>query len=133
MKVKDLMSRKVETLEQYDTLSLSEDLMKMKRLRHLPIVEDGRLVGIVSQRDLFRAGLSTVQGFGSRAQEGYLKTVLVKEVITNEVITIGPDEDIGKAARIMLKEEIGCLPVVEGEKLVGLISESDIMRFIAES
>lgn len=133
MKVRDLMASQVETLGRNDTLSLAEDLMKMKRLRHLPVLEDDLVVGIVSQRDLFRAALSSAMGFGSKARGEYLKTVLVKEVMTDEVVTIRSDDDIKKAAQTMLRKKIGCLPVVDGDKLVGLISESDIVRLIAES
>ncbi|MBT3432638.1 MAG: CBS domain-containing protein [Nitrospinaceae bacterium] len=133
MKVKELMASQVETLGRNDTLSFAEDLMKMKRFRHLPVLEDELLVGIVSQRDLFRAALSSAMGFGTKAQGEYLKTVLVKEVMTDEVVTIRPDDDITKAAKKMLREKIGCLPVVNGDKLVGLISESDIVRLAAES
>jgi acetoin utilization protein AcuB len=67
MIVKDLMASQVETLGRNDTLSLAEDLMKMKRLRHLPVLEDDLVVGIVSQRDLFRAALSSAMGFGKKS------------------------------------------------------------------
>ena len=130
MKVEKLMAKKVETLDRNDTLSLAEDLMKMKQLRHLPVLDEGRLVGIVTQRDLLHAGLSTAMGFGSKARGEFLKAVLVKEVMTDEVVTTSRSEDVSDAARTMLAKGIGCLPVVEGEKLVGLISESDIVRFM---
>ncbi|MEK6710551.1 MAG: CBS domain-containing protein [Nitrospinota bacterium] len=132
MKVKEVMSSPVETLDRNDTLSLAEDLMTMKRLRHLPVLEEGRLAGIVTQRDLFHAGLSTAMGFGSKAQREFMRTVLVKEVMTDEVVTIAPGADVREAARLMLDKKIGCLPVVEKERLVGLISESDLVRLIAQ-
>jgi CBS domain-containing protein len=133
MKVSDLMVKKVETLDRNDTLSLAEDLMKMKRLRHLPVLDDGDLVGIVSQRDLFHAGLSTAMGFGNKAKGEFLKTVLVKEIMTDQVVTIVSTAEIKEAAKTMLKKKIGCLPVVKDGKLIGLISESDILRVVAES
>ena len=132
MKVKEVMSSPVETLDRNDTLSLAEDLMTMKRLRHLPVLDEGRLAGIVTQRDLFHAGLSTAMGFGSKAQREFMRTVLVKEVMTDEVVTIAPGADVREAARLMLDKKIGCLPVVEKERLVGLISESDLVRLIAQ-
>ncbi|MEE9239982.1 MAG: CBS domain-containing protein [bacterium] len=132
MKISELMAGDVETLDRNDTLSLAEDLMKMKRLRHLPVMEDGRLAGVISQRDLFHAGLSTAMGFGTKAKGEFLKAVLVKEIMTEEVITIGSSAEVKEAARTMLKKKIGCLPVVDGGELVGLISESDIIRVVAE-
>ncbi len=133
MKISELMTRDVETLDRNDTLSLAEDLMKMKRIRHLPVTDDGELAGIISQRDMFHAGLSTAMGFGTKAKGEFLKAVLVKEVMTAEVITIGSGADVKAAARVMLKKKIGCLPIVDDGKLVGLISESDIIRIVAES
>ena len=133
MKIFELMAKDVETLDRNDTLSLAEDLMKMKRLRHLPVVDEGQLAGIISQRDMFHAGLSTAMGFGTKAKGEFLKTVLVKEIMTDEVITIDPGADVKVAAQLMLKKKIGCLPVVDRGELVGLISESDVIRIVAES
>jgi CBS domain-containing protein len=96
MKVKDIMTKKVETLDRNDTLSLAEDIMTMKRIRHLPVLEDDIVTGIVTQRDLFRAGLSTVMSFGSKAQRAFMNTVLVKEVMTDDVVTVEPKVDVKK-------------------------------------
>ncbi len=71
-------------------------------------------------------------GFGTKAKGEFLKTILVKEIMTEEVITIGSGVEVKEAARTMLKKKIGCLPVVDGGELVGLISESDIIRVVAE-
>ena len=133
MKISELMARDVETLDRNDTLSLAEDLMKMKRIRHLPVTDDGELVGIISQRDLFHAGLSTAMGFGTKAKGEFLKSVLVKEITTEKVITISSGSDVKTAAQLMLEKKIGCLPVVDNGELVGLISESDVIRIVAES
>jgi CBS domain-containing protein len=132
MKVRDLMSTELATVGRNDTLTLADDVMKTRRIRHLPVIEDGRLVGILTQRDLFHAALSTAMGFGTKAQKDFLVTVPVKEVMTDEVVTIGPDEDAKAAARKMLELKIGCLPVVENGKLLGLLSESDLLRVVAD-
>ena len=132
MKVRELMSTDVAIVARNDTLTVADDIMSKQRIRHLPVLEGGRLVGILTQRDLFHAGLSTAMGFGQKAQKDFLVTVPVKEVMTDEVVTIGPDEDVKVAARIMLERKIGCLPVVDSGKLVGLLSESDFLRLVAE-
>lgn len=131
MKVRELMTTDVTTVGRNDELTIADDIMKMKRLRHLPVVEEGRLVGILTQRDLFHAALSTALNFGEKAQKGFLKTVVVKEVMTDEVLTIDPGADVKEAARRMIEHKIGCLPVVENGKLVGIVSETDLLRLVA--
>jgi CBS domain-containing protein len=95
------------------------------------VVEEGRLVGILTQRDLFHAALSTALNFGQKAQKEFLKTVVVKEVMTDEVRSIGPGADVKEAARLLIEHKIGCLPVVENGKLVGILSETDLLKVIA--
>lgn len=131
MKVRDLMTTDVVTVGRNDELTLADDIMKMKRVRHLPVLEEGRLVGILTQRDLFQAALSTAMGFGEKARKEFLKTVRVKEVMTDQVLTIDPAADVKEAARQMLDHKVGCLPVVEKGKLVGLLSETDLLRVVA--
>jgi CBS domain-containing protein len=131
MKVRELMTKDVATVGRNDELTIADDIMNMKRLRHLPVVEDGRLVGILTQRDLFHAALSTALNFGEKAQKEFLKTVVVKEVMTDEVLTIDPGADIKEAARRMMEHKVGCLPVVENGKLVGLVTETDLLRVVA--
>lgn len=131
MKVRELMTTDVTTVGRNDELTIADDIMKMKRFRHLPVVEEGRLVGILTQRDLFHAALSTALNFGEKAQKEFLKTVVVKEVMTEEVLTIDPGADVKEAARRMIEHKIGCLPVVENGKLVGIVSETDLLRVVA--
>ena len=127
MKVKDVMIKEVTTLEVNDELSMADDIMTLGRIRHLPIVDGEKLVGIMSQRDLFKASLASAMGFGEKAKRAFLKTVAVKEIMITKVITVSPEVDIREAGRIMVGNKIGCLPVVEGDKLVGLITETDIL------
>jgi CBS domain-containing protein len=90
MKVAELMTTDVVTVGRNDELSVADDIMKMKRVRHLPVLEDGRLVGLLSQRDLFLAALSSAMGFGQKASREFLKSVPVKEVMTDELVTVEP-------------------------------------------
>ncbi len=131
MKVRELMTTDVTTVGRNDELTIADDVMKMKRIRHLPVVEEGRLVGILTQKDLFHAALSTAMNFGEKAQKEFLKSVVVKEVMTDEVLTIDPGVGVKEAARLMIEHKIGCLPVVESGKLVGLITETDLLRVVA--
>jgi CBS domain-containing membrane protein len=133
MKVRDIMTRDVATLDWNDELGLADDIMKLGRIRHLPVVDEGRLVGIMSQRDLFKASLASAMGFGEKAKRAFMKTVTVKEVMVDEVITISPETSIEEAAKVILEKKIGCLPVTEEGNLVGLITETDILRHYVES
>lgn len=132
MKIKDIMTRDVATLDLNDELSLADDIMKLGRIRHLPVVDGGRLVGIISQRDLFKASLASAMGYGEKAKREFMKTVAVKEVMVDEVITVSPQASIEYAGRLMLEKKIGCLPVIEDDDLVGLITETDVLRHYVE-
>jgi CBS domain-containing membrane protein len=132
-KVKDLMATEVSTLGRNDTLDLADNVMTLGRIRHLPVLEEGRVVGVVSQRDLFRSALAVALGYGERAQKTLLKTLRVKEVMSEPAITISPEATIKEAARLMVEHKIGCLPVVEGSTLVGIVTETDILRAIVSS
>ncbi|MDY7032619.1 MAG: CBS domain-containing protein [Thermodesulfobacteriota bacterium] len=127
-KVKDIMTKEVTTLKANEELSLADDIMKLGRIRHLPVVEDEKVVGIVTQRDLFKASLASALGYGEKAKRDFLKTVSVKEVMVKEVRTISPEVDVKEAGKIMLKEKIGCLPVQKDDRLIGLVTETDILR-----
>ena len=130
--VRDLMSPLVRTLERNDKLSIADTVMRNERIRHLPILDDaGRVVGIVSQRDLFLNALVRALGHGTVARDRALSSIAVKEVMTEDVVTTTPDTPITTAARMMVDRKIGCLPVVEGDALVGILSESDIVSAVA--
>ena len=130
--VADLMSRETRTLGRNDKLNVADDLMKLQRIRHLPVLdEDGLLCGIVSQRDLFRGALLRALGYGSRAEQHLLDTLMVKEAMVENPITATADLPLAEAARLMTRHQIGCLPVVDGERLVGILTESDFVRLVA--
>lgn len=132
MKVSDLMTREVTTLKRNETLSLAEQLMSLGRIRHLPVVdEDGELAGIVSQRDLFHSGLMRALGHGKHAAARVRDMLPVKEVMSTDVVTTTPDVSLKEAALIMFEKKIGCLPVVENGRLVGILTEGDFVAHFA--
>lgn len=127
--VKDVMSQVLITLQRNDKLSVADDLMKQKRIRHIPILdESGKLCGIVTQRDLFHGTLLKALGYGSHLEQKMLESILIKEAMTNEVQSTSPESSLAEAARVMLDEKIGCLPVVNQDKLVGLLTEADFLK-----
>jgi CBS domain-containing membrane protein len=130
--VRDLMTTDVVTVERNDKLLIADDVMRLGRIRHLPVVDaEGALAGIVSQRDLFHNGLLKALGYGSHAQRQALEMVVVKEAMKTEVETIAPDELLSKAAERMLTRKIGCLVVVEAGKVVGILTEADFVKLYA--
>jgi CBS domain-containing protein len=132
-RVRDLMSREVRTVERNDTLAAADEIMSRERIRHLVVLEDDGtgIVGVLSRRDVFRSALSRALGYGARAQERLMDQLRVKDVMTNSPITIGPDEPIRSAAQKLVAEKIGCLPVVEDERLVGILTEGDFVAAFA--
>jgi CBS domain-containing protein len=131
MRVRDLMQRDVVTLRAGDSLDLADDIMRLGRIRHLPVVSGERLVGILSQRDLFRAAVSSLLQLKRAAEREWLAAVPVESVMTSPVTTAHPDDSVRQAVGVMLERKIGCLPVVEDGRLVGLLAESDCLRHLA--
>ena len=129
--MRELMQTEVVTLEACDSLDLADDIMRLGRIRHIPVVSGGVLVGILSQRDLFRAAISSVLQLRPSAEREWLAKIPVREVMTTHVFTVEPDSPVRPAVALMLDKRVGCLPVVKKGKLVGLLSESDCMRYLA--
>ena len=122
MLVRNRMSRPAVTVRQDADFQKALALMQEKKLRRLPVVDDdGQLVGIVVERDLLVAAMRYLQ---SRVEIG--------DVMTRNVVTVGPDTDLNEVARTMLERKIGGLPVVEHGRLVGIITESDIFKRFVE-
>ena len=127
--VRDVMTKDVATLGRNEKLAVADDVMRLGRIRHLPIVdEDGALAGIVSQRDLFHSGLLRALGFGSHAKDRAMDLLVLKEAMKTEVVTVTPSAPLTEAAKTMLEKKIGCLVVVEGKKIVGILTESDFVK-----
>jgi CBS domain-containing protein len=131
--VRDLMTRDVHTVDPNDALLTADRIMTLGRIRHVLVVDDDKLlVGVLSQRDLFHNGLLRALGYGSYAAHKAMDGLLVKEVMTNAPLTIAPDTPLSRAAATMFKSKVGCLPVVDGNRLVGILTESDFVRLHAE-
>lgn len=133
LKVEDIMVREVISLAADEALDLADDIMRLGRIRHMPVVADDRVVGILSQRDLFRAAISSVLQFKPGPQRDWLAKIQVREVMTAEVHTVTESTTVADAIDLMVQLRIGCLPVVGGSsggELVGLVSETDCLRLL---
>jgi acetoin utilization protein AcuB len=130
MDVRALMRPDPVTLSVGDTLDIADDLMRLGRIRHLPVVEGTRVVGMVTQRDLLRAAVSSLLELGRSAEQEWLRKIPVAKVMTLRVFTVPPAAPLQAAVEIMLDKKIGCLPVVEDGRLVGLLTETDCVRHL---
>jgi CBS-domain-containing membrane protein len=130
MKVRDIMHTSVVTLHSSDKLNVAEDIMTMGRMRHLPVVDGyNRVVGMVTQRDLYKAAISSVLGFDRDKEQEWLGKVAVADVMTKEVVTVAAEAEVIETVDKLLTMKIGCLPVVDAEgKLIGVITETDCLR-----
>jgi CBS domain-containing protein len=129
--VRDLMKTQVVSISADDTLRIVREIMELGRVRHLPVVRRGKLVGIVTQRDLFHASLSNVIGIGREEQELFLEGVKIADVMSAPPVSVAPDAPVQVAAALMADRKIGSLPVVEHEKVIGILTETDLLSHFA--
>ena len=134
MRVSDVMTRDVATLRRDDRLIHADDVMRLGRIRHLPIVDgDGTLVGIISQRDLFHSGLVRALGYGTTKQRNALEMVVIDWAMVSDVLTIAPEAPLASAAELMLERKVGCLVVTENHQVTGILTESDFVKLFTGS
>jgi CBS domain-containing protein len=126
--VSEIMRREVATAAPKETLDLTQDIMSLGRVRHVPVLDEGRLVGILSHRDLLAASLTKSLDFDPASRRSFLRSVLVGEVMTKDPVTVGPETTLSHAARILVQRKIGCLPVVSSAgALIGLVTDADLL------
>jgi CBS domain-containing membrane protein len=134
LRVAHLMTRGVFTLVATQSLPLAESLMGMHRVRHVPVVDDtGALVGLVTHRDLLRAKISELAPLTADERSSRELVLPVSRVMQTAVWTIGSDALALTAARIMRDHRIGCLPVVDDGRLVGIVTEADLLTLVTAS
>ena len=128
--VREIMMGSPVTLKPEDTLDLANDVISLGRIRHIPVLAEGRLVGLLSERDLIGAAANHIFGLKQKSKSALLKTVVINDVMKKKVITVAPDTSIKDAARLMADKKIGSLPVVSDGALVGLLTTTDILRYV---
>jgi len=127
--VKNIMTKDVFTLNQLESLSAAKDLMDLARIRHIPIVDnEGKFVGLLTHRDILAATISELAGIDRETQDEIESGIPIAEIMQTDVVTVHADLSLKEAARLLLEEKYGCLPVVCEEKLCGIITEADFLR-----
>jgi CBS domain-containing protein len=134
LRVRDLMTTEIFAVRPGASVSVLQDLMNEKSIRHVPIVDDdGALVGLVSQRDVLRYASASDEELPLSASGDLLCAARAADIMTQQVETVEADEDLAVAARIMLDNKYGCLPVFEEGVLAGIITEADFVRLMADA
>ena len=129
LRVRDLMTPNVITVQPEDSVASAYDLMLDHRIRHLVVTDgEGDLVGLLTHRDLLRNSLIEQSGLPLSLQNSVMKRVRIEDAMTTEVETAEPGQPLHEAALLMFENKLGCLPVVEGSRVVGIVTESDFVR-----
>jgi CBS domain-containing protein len=126
--VSDIMTREVVSVEESDSLINLIEAMRALRFRHLPVTDDDRLIGLLTERDLSALATSNLLPHHAEQSRGLFERFRVRDVMVRDVITVSPDTQLVDAGRLLLSKRIGCLPVVDAQNvLVGIVTSSDFV------
>jgi CBS domain-containing membrane protein len=132
LQVRDLMTPQVVTVLPEDSIAKAYERMLDHRIRHLVVIDgDNDVVGLLTHRDLLRHSLIERAELPLSLQNSVMRRIRVEEVMTSEVETAEPGQSLQEAALLMFDNKYGCLPVIEGSQLVGILTESDFVRYFA--
>jgi len=126
------MKRDLVTITKDETMPVAKKILQEKNIRHLPVVEGKKLIGLVTNMDIRKAEASPATSLEIRELHYLLDKIKVSEIMTRNVITIHPDTSVEEAATLLHDNKIGCLPVVEDGNLVGIITENDVMEIFIQ-
>lgn len=129
VRVRDFMTKDPVTLREDDLLRQAVEVVMVRRVRHIPVLDaSGRLVGIVTDRDVQRTLPSPLSAAAPEEYEALLETTSITNVMTRDVLTVAADDLAGEAVETLLADKIDGLPVVEGERLIGIFTVRDALR-----
>lgn len=130
MLVRKKMKTDLVTITKNERMTVAKKILEEKNIRHLPVVEGKKLIGLVTNMDIRKAEASPATSLEIRELHYLLDKLTVGEIMTRNVITISPDVSVEEAATILHDNKIGCLPVIEDANLVGIITENDVMEIL---
>src|SRR3972149_4381222 len=133
MRIRDVMTKNPITVDSETLVLDARRLMKENNIRRLPVVDKGNLVGIVTQHDLLEASPSPATSLSIHELNYLLAKMKVKEVMKKNPLTLTPDTPFEEALRFGQDKKIGSFPVMDKGKLVGIVTESDIVRFLTRA
>ena len=127
--VSELMTDTVFTLQPSDNLNDVRTLMHLAKIRHTPVTDDeGNFLGLITNRDLLSCTISRLAEIDPAVQDEIDEAILVSEVMQRDVVCVSPGTSLREAGSLMYDRKLGCLPVLEGRKLVGILTEADFIR-----
>ncbi|MCX5909432.1 MAG: CBS and ACT domain-containing protein [Deltaproteobacteria bacterium] len=132
MLVSKKMKRDLVTISKDERMTTAKKILQEKNIRHLPVVDGKKLVGLVTNMDIRKAEASPATSLEIRELHYLLDKIKVSEIMTRNVITISPDISVEEATTLLHANKIGCLPVVEDGNLVGIITEDDVLAILIE-
>lgn len=130
IRVSDIMSSPVICVDSLTTVTEAQQLMQKHEIRRVPVIDDGKLVGVLTQGDIRGAMPSEVTTLNRAEQEHLISHLKVERVMTKDVLTATQSTTLADAARLLAKYKFGGLPVVDDDTVVGIITESDIFKTI---
>lgn len=119
MRLQDIMTKSVKTTAPDDSAEKAWETMRLYRLRHLPVVKDGALLGVVSERDL-----------GGKRGESLRRTATVRDLMSDQPVLASPETTLREAANLLRGHAVGCVPVMKKGKLVGIVTVSDVLDVV---
>ena len=130
IRVADWMSEGVLAVEIFDSIAIARQVIAKHRVNQLPVLDNDRLVGIVTDRDIRDAYPTSMMINRTDAIDQFAKKITVEEVMTRDIFVAQPETTLAKAVALLRKHRIGSLPVVKNRQLVGIITRSDILDFV---
>lgn len=129
--ISDIMTRDVIYLDTKDQLEKAEDIFKSKKIRHIPIVKQGNIVGMLSYNDLLRISFADAySGVIAEVDSSVYEMFSLDQVMVKNPVSIAPDQTISELASVFMKKEFHALPVVQDGRLVGIVTTTDLIRFM---
>ena len=129
MHVKDLMSNDVLSMREDESIAKARAIMNVARIRHVPVVDrEGDFVGLITHRDILAVTVSRLADITPEIQADLDEGIKARDIMNSDVCTVGPDTRLNEAANTLLRHKYGCLPVLDGRRLLGMITEADFLR-----
>lgn len=129
LKVKDLMTEPVFSLKETDSLYSARSLMDLQRIRHIPIVTvDNVFTGLLTHRDILSATISQLAELDPETQKEIDAGISIREIMRTDITSVTKETSLKDAAQLLLNHKYGCLPVVQDNELVGIVTEADFLR-----
>ena len=128
MKVKDWMTPDPKSVQANDPMKTAVRLVVENRIRHLPVVMGDSLVGIISDRDLKRAMPSIVAGATAEEYQSFMERTTIDQVMTADPLACAPEDELVDVVRQFCENKVGAMPVVDGDRLVGIVTQTDMMQ-----